>query len=66
MFDFWSRAGLAVADAEQILLDWAGKMNYIIISIAPAGKAMCRECDLALKAASEAQEALYGVRIFYF
>lgn len=55
-----------VADAEQLLLEWAQRMNYRIISIVPAGKPMCPACDATLKAASDAQRAAIGFGFYFY
>ena len=56
----------AVHHAEQLLLEWAKKNNYLIYSIAPAGQPMCPLCATALKSASEAQESVYGFGFAFY
>jgi len=55
-----------VADAEQLLLEWARRTTCRIISIAPAGQPMCQACTRALKQASDAQRSSEGFGFYFF
>ena len=52
--------------AEQILLEWATANHYLVLAIAAGGRDICEEyCVTALEDASAAQNAEYGVPIFF-
>ena len=62
----WDKTIKGAQHAEQILLEWAKANNYLVLAIAAGGRDICEEyCVTALEAASEAQNAEYGVPIFY-
>jgi RHS repeat-associated protein len=62
----WDKALAGAQHAEQILLAWAKANNYLVLAIASGGRDICAKyCETVLETASEAQNAEYGVPIFY-